>query len=159
MRIENVHAREYAAAPERLAALLESILDPDRSIWPSPPWPALALDRGLAVGSRGGHGPIRYTVSAHEPGRRVRFAFDPAGGFDGWHELALDGRRLVHTLRCEARGRALLKWLALIRPLHDALLEDLLDRAADALGETPRRARWSWQVRLNRAVLRRLAPA
>jgi hypothetical protein len=159
MQIVNIHTRDYATPPKRLAALLEAIALPDRSIWPSPPWPALVLDRGLAVGSRGGHGPIRYAVVEHEPGRRVRFAFDARLGFDGWHELAIEGRRLVHTLRCEARGLALLKWLMLIRPLHDALLEDLLDRAADALGEAPRRSSWSWQVRINRALLKRLRPA
>ena len=150
MLIRNVHARDYGTAP---GALLDSILDPARSIWPSPPWPALRLDRGLAVGSRGGHGPIRYAVEAYEPGRRVRFRFDPRLGFDGWHELATDGTRLTHVLECRASGVALMKWLLVIRPLHDALLEDLLDRAAEALGDPPRRARWSWRVRANRHVL------
>ena len=154
MRIRNVHFRDYAAAPARLGALIDAVLDPARTIWPSPPWPALKLDRGLEVGSRGGHGPIGYEVVSYEPGRRVRFSFDPKLGFDGWHELAVEGARLVHTLAFEARGFALLKWLVVIRPLHDALLEDLLDRAAVALGETPRRARWSWRVKLNREILK-----
>jgi hypothetical protein len=154
MEIRNVHARDYAAGAARLGALIDSMLDPARTIWPSPPWPALRLDRGLAVGSHGGHGPIRYEVVAYEPARRVRFAFDPKLGFDGWHELAVDGTQLVHTLAFEARGLALLRWLLVIRPLHDALLEDLLDRAALALGQTPRRARWSWRVKLNREILK-----
>lgn len=151
MQIRNVHARDYATSP---GPLLDAMLDPARSIWPSPPWPALKLDRGLTVGSRGGHGPIRYAVEAYEPGRRVRFRFDPKLGLEGWHELAVDGTRLTHVLELRARGFALLKWLLVIRPLHDALLEDLLDRAAVALGEAPRRAPWTWRVRVNREILK-----
>jgi hypothetical protein len=157
MNIANDHARDYPGAAARLPALLDAFADPARTIWPSPPWPALRLDRGLAVGSRGGHGPIRYAVCEYEPGRRVRFAFDPALGFVGWHELVVDGASLAHRMRFAARGVALAKWALVIRPLHDALIEDLFDRAAAALGQSPVQAPWTWRVRFGRALLARAA--
>jgi hypothetical protein len=54
----------------------------------------------------------------------------------------------------EARGSALLKWLLLIRPMHDALIEDGFFRAERALGLPAREPRWPAAVRLLRLVAR-----
>ncbi|UNO43730.1 DUF2867 domain-containing protein [Streptomyces sp. MST-110588] len=35
----------------------------------------MRFDRPLGVGAYGGHGPVRYRVSAYDPGRRIRFDF------------------------------------------------------------------------------------
>lgn len=45
----------------------------------------MRLDRPLDVGASGGHGPVRYVVDAHEPGRSVRFRFTDPSGFHGHH--------------------------------------------------------------------------
>ncbi|WP_307853127.1 hypothetical protein [Kitasatospora sp. RG8] len=119
--------------------------------------PAVA---GSEEGAAGGHGPVRYTVAAYVPGRWVRFAFTGPRGFDGFHECTVhraDGGRTVlrHTLAMHARGRALLSWPLLFRPLHDALIEDAMDRAERACtGAVARPARWSPLVRLLRRALR-----
>jgi hypothetical protein len=42
------------------------------------------------------------------------------------------------------------------RPLHDALVEDCLDRAAQAVGEAPELRPWSLWVRILRRAFRLL---
>ncbi len=121
----------------------------------------MRLDGPLAVGASGGHGPVRYTVEEYVPGRLVRFRFQAPRGFDGFHEFTVrprpgGGSVLVHLLAMRARGPAPLSWPLVFRPLHDALLEDALDRAERELTGTVRApARWSVYTRL----LRRLAGA
>ncbi|GAB7190386.1 hypothetical protein NUM3379_10920 [Kineococcus sp. NUM-3379] len=153
----NVQERRIEAPAERLAELLAELATPRDRLWPSPAWPRLRLDAGLAPGSRGGHGPIRYSVVEHEPGRRIRFAFDPRRGLTGHHELLVtaegpDRCRLVHTLAGRCRGRMLLLWPLVVRWLHEALVHDLFDNAESAAtGRLPARpARWSAWVRLLR---------
>jgi hypothetical protein len=55
----------------------------------------------------------------------------------------------------ETSGRATLSWPLLYRPLHDALVEEALDRAAEAVGEPLAAPRLSPWVRLIRALVRR----
>jgi hypothetical protein len=157
--VHSLHRRHYGAPPEHLGALLDTLAGSNDQLWPRDRWPALRLDRGLHVGSRGGHGPIRYTVGAYTPARHVRFDFTAPRGFDGWHafdvETRRDGSELRHTIEMRVHGVARLTWPVVFRPLHDALLEDLLDRAALVLTETPRLVARSWWVRVMRRVLRR----
>jgi len=159
----SVHRRRFDAPLERLGALLDTLSTTDDRLWPRDQWPAQRLDRGLEVGSRGGHGPIRYTVSAYVPGRHVRYEFTRPRGFDGWHAFDIEprdgGAELRHTIEMRIRGLARLTWPLIFRPLHDALLEDLLDRAALELGQAPRGCPWSSWVRVLRAVLRPRRPS
>ena len=162
MRVRNLHRRHIAAPPERVGALVDGLASPDGAFWPAA-WPPLRLDRPLGVGAAGGHGPVRYTVTAYTPGRHVRFRFTAPRGFDGFHEFtaepAADGTVLRHLLAIHARGPALLTWPLVFRPLHDALVEDGLDRAERTLTGTVRTpARWSPCVRLLRAVMARIGP-
>jgi hypothetical protein len=109
----------------------------------------------LAVGVSGGHGPVRYRVVEHEPGRRVRFEFHPGFG-DGHHEMSVSqagpGRVVLrHELVVAPRGVMRLAWPLAVRWLHDAVLEDLLDNAERELtGQVATPARWSWWVRVLR---------
>lgn len=149
----NVHERWVRAPRERLASALDALGGPEDELWPSPAWFPMVLDRPLAVGARGGHATIRYAVIEHDPGRRVRFAFRPGRGLDGWHEFTLtdaqDGCVLRHELRVRPSARMRQLVDCVIAPLHDALLEDLLDRAELlATGRLRRRARWSPWVRM-----------
>lgn len=157
-RINNVHERVIEASPSALAPLLERLGGPDDVLWPAPAWEPMILDGPPVVGADGGHGPIRYRVVEAEPGRRVRFEFHSMPGIVGHHELAVeplpDGRALVrHVLDCRASGRMRVLGPILLEPLHDAVLEDLLDNAERATtGSVARPARWSWWVRLLRGV-------
>ena len=108
--IRNVHERVVDAPIERLGALLDGLGRKGDRLWPSRNWPPMVLDRPVSAGGEGGHGAIRYHVTEYEPGARVRFAFDPATGIEGAHELSLDalsnGRcRMRHVLVGRARGR------------------------------------------------------
>ncbi|MFF2611446.1 SRPBCC family protein [Kitasatospora sp. NPDC058046] len=159
MAVLNIHERTVPAPAETVGALIDSLASPDDRLWPGPRWPRMRFDRPLAPGATGGHGPVRYTVSDYAPGQRVRFRFDGPRGFDGHHEFTVhpagDTTVLRHTIAMRLHGPALLAWPLAFRWLHDALLEDCLDRAVRAVGGTvPHPARWSPYVRL----LHRLIP-
>jgi hypothetical protein len=150
MKIVNVHQRLLHADPQRVAALIATLGSPGDQLWPRTGWPRMVLDRPLEVGATGGHGPIRYTCDAYEPASLARFRFKRS---NGWHQFEiLDATRqhcvLEHRTEVDARGRSLLLWLLVVRPLHDACVEDLLSQAQASLGEQPRAVRWSPYVRL-----------
>lgn len=172
MTITNVHERIYDADPDDVGALVDSLASDDDRLWPSDRWPPMRLDRPLGIGASGGHRPIGYLVEAYEPGRLLRFRFTRPEGFIGHHRFEVEdlseGRtRLRHVIEMRARGADRLKWSLAIRHLHDALIEDALDRAADQLGvgspsgrsatgsTAPEERRWSLWVRLLRHLLAR----
>jgi hypothetical protein len=120
----------------------------------------MRLDKPLGVGATGGHGPIRYSVVAYEPGRKVTFEFISPRGYVGkhWFEVlghGATGTVLRHTIEMSLVGSALLSWPVIVRPLHDALVEDALTNAQVALGEQPTPLTWSPWVRLLRRVVGR----
>ncbi|MEW6113746.1 MAG: SRPBCC family protein, partial [Thermodesulfobacteriota bacterium] len=62
---------------------------------------------------------------------------------------------LRHVLEARCGLRAWLHWIAVIEPLHNALLEDALDRAERALNPSSSASTpWSLWVRLLRFVIR-----
>lgn len=156
MAVLNVHERTLAATPERVGALLETLSGTRDALWPRDTWPPLRLDPCLRDGGSGGHGPIRYTVSSHAPGRWIRFRFTVPRGFHGFHEFVVSpgpGSTSVlrHILVMRVRGAARVTWPLVWRWLHDAMLEDLLDRAENAAsGVVQAPARWNAWVRLLR---------
>jgi hypothetical protein len=158
MHVHNVHEREFGSDASAVGALIDSLGGPADSLWPSKLWPPMWLDPGLRVGARGGHGPIRYTVEQYIPGRSVLFRFSAPRGSEGTHRFEVDHRsgRIVlrHVLTMRTKGWALVTWPLVFRPLHDALLEDLLDAAATALGHACRPRRWSGYVRILRALFK-----
>jgi hypothetical protein len=164
MKIRSLHARSIPASLEAAGKLLDGLASDDDRLWPRDRWPAMRLDRPLGVGARGGHGPVRYEVVEYVPGQKVVFRFDPAAGLmrgvRGGHRWELSevagGVELRHVIEAEGGLGPALRWLLLVRPLHDALIEDALDRAQDALtGGDKRPARWSLRVRLLRRLARR----
>ncbi|MFJ6718667.1 MULTISPECIES: SRPBCC family protein [unclassified Streptomyces] len=153
--MRNVQRRTVEAPASEVGPLLDLLSTPQDRLWPAA-WSPLRLDAGLAVGSAGGHGRIRYEVSAYEPGSRVHFAFTPGLGLEGYHEFVVipDGParcQVVHTASGHLAGGMRLLWPLAIRPLHEALLADLLDNIErEATGRVVRPARWSLRVRLMR---------
>lgn len=165
--IRNVHQRVIHAPPDAVGPLLDRLGGPDDVLWPGDSWTPMILDGPVAVGTRGGHGAVRYHVSDWEPGRRVRFAFHPAVGLDGYHEATVtpvdaDRCALQHVIVAQPRGRMRLLWPLAVRWLHDAVVEDLLDNAEHAAAEltgTPAptaRTTWSLPVRVLRVLERPL---
>jgi hypothetical protein len=164
MHIRNEHERSWPVAPEAVGRLVDSLASPDDKLWPSQRWPPMLLDSGLAVGSRGGHGPVRYRVVAYQPGTEAVFAFDPDQGLlrgvQGTHCFQVvsqgDVTTLRHVIDMDAGWAAALRWALLVRPMHDALLEDALDRAEAALtGSVAQPAVWPWRVQYLRRLARR----
>src|SRR3972149_5004392 len=98
----------------------------------------MRFDKPLGVGAIGGHGPIRYSVEQYEPGRLVRFRFTGPRGFRGTHSFIVlsgpDGASLRHEISLRPTGVGRVTWFVVFRPLHDALIEDAMDRASAALG-------------------------
>ncbi|MGC0421628.1 SRPBCC family protein [Embleya sp. AB8] len=154
MSVYNVHERLLAAKESEVGALIDTLSSSDDQLWAQRGWPQMKFDRPLQPGAIGGHGPVRYTVAAYVPSKWVRFTFSGPSGFHGFHEyaaLAVDEEHtlLRHTLAMNARGPARLSWPIIYRRLHDACLEDSLDRAELACtGTVARPARWNPYVRL-----------
>ncbi|MBE1574112.1 SRPBCC family protein [Amycolatopsis roodepoortensis] len=159
MRVWNRHHRIIDVAPERAGGLIDTLSTDGDRLWPVEEWPALRFDRPLGVGADGGHGPVRYHVESYEPGRSVRFRFTAPRGFDGFHEFTLrttetGETELAHLMVLRLRHPAWFTYPLLWRPMHDALLEDCLDRAERELtGTVGKPARWSPYVRLLRSLI------
>jgi len=158
MKAASIHDRFVAALPEAVGAVLDTLASDDDLLWPHLTWPAMRFDRGLTVGAAGGHAFVRYRVVEHEPGRLVRFRIAGPPGFGGHHWFRVepdgDGTRITHGIDGTSTLRFLPRWLFVIRPLHDALIEDALDRAETAAtGRPVPPRRWSLWVR----ILRRFA--
>jgi hypothetical protein len=151
LRALNVHQRTFPLSPAHVGALLDQLAAPEDPLWPFERWPRLRLDRALARGASGGHGPIRYCVEGYLPGHRVVFRFTAPRGFVGTHVLEVEeaegGAVLRHTISMELRGWALVAWPALFRPLHDALIEDALAKAGRSLGLDATSPPWSPAVK------------
>lgn len=152
MPVLNIHVRELPVPCDAVGALIDTLASPDDRLWPSGRWPVICLDRGLSIGSHGGHGPIRYTVVAYQPRHWVRLRFTGPRGFDGFHEFTVEPvdathARLTHLLAMRPRRVARVSWPLLYRPLHDALIEDALENAQQALTGHARTAHWSLRVR------------
>ena len=160
MRVVNVHERALPASASIAGELIDRLASDQDALWPFDRWPPMRFDRPLGTGAVGGHGPIRYTVESYEPGCAIRFRFAKPVGFNGshWFELkntSADSVTFRHVIEMDAVGGAYLLWLFVIRPLHNALIEDALDRAAVFVGASPRARRWSLWVRLLRRAMRR----
>ncbi|MCI2422574.1 SRPBCC family protein [Saccharopolyspora sp. K220] len=157
MAIRNLHVRHLPVDENTAGALIDSLASPHDRLWAHDEWPEMRFDGPLTVGASGGHGPIRYRIVGYAPGRWIQFRFTAPRGFDGIHEFTVhpepDGTALHHLLSMHARGPARITWPLVWRPLHDAVLEDSLDRAERATTATVRSAaRWSWWVRMLRAL-------
>lgn len=143
MQIRSVHERHISAPAAAAAALLETLSSDDDRLWRSRLPVRVVLDDGLRVGSSGGHGPVRYHVLEHGPGRLV-FGFDPPTGLEGTHRFEVldhpDGTcTLRHTLEGRATGAARTRWVLGMHPLHDLVVEDVLDAAELELTGTSHR--------------------
>lgn len=163
MRVFNVHQRSFAAPRDGVGRLVDGLASESDALWPHDNWPAMRFPQGLTVGSKGGHGPIRYTVTEVIPGARAAFRFDPEGlaaGFSGSHYFDVVPNRgqviLRHVIDARCGLGTWLKWMIVVRPLHNALAEDALDRAERELtGTVHQPNRWGLWVRTLRSIVAR----
>ncbi len=161
MRIRNVHERALPDDGSTAESLIDGLAGPEDRLWPRERWPPMRFEGGLREGSEGGHGPVRYRVIEHLPGRCVRFRFTAPPGLVGEHRYELEAREgralLRHTLSGRTEGRMLWQWPLLFEPLHNALIEDSLDCAVAAVSDAPpAAARWPRRTRALRWLLKGL---
>lgn len=154
--VYNTHEREISAPQIEVGLLIDSLASKQDRLWPCQEWPAIRLNGPLGVGAAGGHGPVRYFVTAYELGRRVEFRFTGPSGFNGAHAftatgLTSDTTLLKHELTLSPKGTARVTWPLFFRPMHDALIEESLDLAETECGAPPmnkhRRSLWTKLLR------------
>tara|TARA_R110000868_G_scaffold163800_1_gene396124 strand:- start:5285 stop:5716 length:432 start_codon:yes stop_codon:yes gene_type:complete len=127
-------------------------------IGPKENWPEMKFKDGIQVGAKGGHGPIRYTVEKYDPNEIIQFRFSKPIGFNGIHkfeirELSDKQTELKHTIDMNTEGKATLKWLFVIRSLHNALLEDGFDKLENIFSNEKRHSEWNIWVKMIRKQL------
>ena len=123
MRIHNVHERALAAPPEVVAAWLGG-----GEFWPSPrPKPS---EDGLTMGTM-----LWQPFEREDAALAFRIVSPPELRAEHWFEVVGSdgGTTLRHTIDGEAVGDGEELWRERIEPLHDWYLEQLLDRAQEAV--------------------------
>ncbi|MGM0382156.1 MAG: SRPBCC family protein [Thermodesulfobacteriota bacterium] len=158
MKVLNIHERKLEASYEQVGALIDSLSSDHDRLWPNHSWPGMKFDRPLSIGANGGHNSIGYFVEEYTSGQSIQFRFTNPKGFNGFHryEIVKSTQRSVllrHTIEMTLKGFAFLTWPIIIRPLHDALLEDSLATAQASLGKIPQIKTWSPWVKLLRWVM------
>lgn len=157
MRVRNVHERNIPASATLVGALIDTLASKGDQLWPSHKWPPMKFDSDLKVGAKGGHGPIRYFVQSYDPGKSIRFQFTRPKGFNGYHGFGVEesGADAVfrHVLEMRTSGFALLSWPLIFCPLHNALIEDSLDKAERNMGGNPSGSSWTCWVKALRWLL------
>jgi hypothetical protein len=155
MQVTNIHEREIPVAASAAGKLLDLLASENDAFWPRKLWPALRFDRVLQAGVAGGHGPIKYVIEDYRPGQLLKCRFLQPAGFNGLHWAEIvpvsDGLIIVrHAISMRLEGWALLSWPLVVRPLHDALMEDAMALAQASLGAAPAVRPWSAWVKLLR---------
>ena len=155
MNVVNVHERRLFTSPEDAWRLIANLGGKHELLWPRH-WPAMRFDRPLGLGAVGGHGPIGYYVEEYAPPQLIRFRFTAPKGVEGYHEFRIlpeiGGVRFRHSMRIRTRGLFTWTWLLAIRPMHDALLQDLMDRASTYSSGHEFSSRWPLWVRFLRWI-------
>ena len=158
MKIINIHKREISQPKSEIAKLFKTLASENDMILATNKWSPMKLDKGLQVGSKGGHGPIKYFVSEYQEESFIRFQFD-LKGFDGFHQLEISETEagntlLAHTIDMKTSGLATLKWTLAIRWLHDAYIEDAFDKVENYFNSEKKRSEWSLWVRILRKLMK-----
>ncbi len=151
MKVINIHQRVIHQPKAKIAALMDTLATSNDQMLAIDKWPRMKLKDGKTVGSKGGHGPIRYTVSDYKAGEYIQFEFSRPLGFHGHHafqiqELGADKTELKHIIDMNTKGTGTLKWLFAVRWLHDALIEDAFDRVANHFSPVATTTDWNWWV-------------
>lgn len=159
MHVINKHKRIINQPKENVSKLLETLSTQDDKIWPNNNWPAIRFKNGLKVGSKGGHGIIRYTIIDYIEGKHIRFQFTKPDGFSGTHEfniVKVNSKKVEinHCIKMNTSGFATFTWPFAIRWLHDALTEDAFDKVENEFSPEKITTKHSVWVKLLRAVLK-----
>ena len=133
MKVINIHKRTLQEPIEKVSELFMTLATYHDLVWPYENWPAIRFKDGLKVGSKGGHGRIRYTIIDFKEGEFVKFQFSNPKGFNGTHELKIietleSHTEIIHEIKMHTSLKATFLWVFMIRWLHDALIEEAFDK-------------------------------
>ena len=159
MKVLNIHRRIYPLSKHQIFDLLSTLSTPNDEIWPTENWPKMKLDNGLAIGSKGGHGPIKYFVESIFFGNQILFRFTSPKGFLGIHKFdvkSVDENKteLVHTIDMDAKNSGYFIWISSVKWLHNALIEDGLDKIHYKITGEKKLTKWSLWVKILRTILK-----
>jgi hypothetical protein len=158
MKVLNIHKRIIYQSPNVIGQILDTLASDADMIIAKDKWSPMKLDKGLVVGSKGGHGPIKYSVIEYQPSKSIIFEFD-LKGFNGFHKFEIvplknNFAEIKHMIDMNTSGLASIKWALAIRWLHDAYIEDAFDNVENYFLREKKNSKWSLWVRLLRRVLR-----
>ena len=160
MQVINIHKRTINQPKEKVSQLFKTLASSKDLIWPYENWPAIRFKEGLKVGSKGGHGRIRYTITEFKEGECIRFQFSKPEGFNGTHELKIrtineDSTEISHEINAELTLKATILWVFVIRWLHDALIEDAFDKVENYFTPNKKVTTYNFWVTLLREAYKR----
>ena len=160
MRVLNSHKRIINQPKEKVSKLFKTLATSDDLVWPFENWPAIRFTEGLQVGSKGGHGRIRYTIVEFIEGEHIMFNFSKPEGFIGTHELKIDAihknkTEISHVIKASTTLKATFLWIFVIRWLHDALIEDAFDKVENYYLSDKKVTKYNFWVKLLRGVYKR----
>lgn len=155
MWVLNIHKRTIYQPKTKVVELLLTLATENDKIWPTANWPAIKFKEGIKIGSKGGHGPIRYTIEKYDPNEIIQFRFSKPDDFIGIHkfeikELGEKKTEISHTIDMNVKGKGMLTWFLGIRSLHNALIEDAFDKFENNFSEKQKSTKWNFWVRILR---------
>lgn len=155
MKIINTHKRMIHQPKEKVVELLSTLATENDKIWPNEQWPPMRFREGKKIGSKGGHGIVRYSITKYIPDEIIQFEFSKPEGFNGHHSLNIvpkedDRTELIHQINAELTFRGYFTWILFIKWLHDALIEDAFDKVENNFTEEKKKTKWNLWVRLLR---------
>lgn len=158
MKVINIHKREINQPKEEIIKLFRTLASENDLMLATNKWSPMKLDKGLQIGSKGGHGPIKYHVVEYNPEDLIVFEFD-LKGFNGTHKfniIAINQKRteLSHIIDMKTSGFSTIKWIFAIRWLHDAFIEDAFDKVENHFSMIKKRSEWSLWVKLLRKIMK-----
>jgi len=160
MKITNIHKRIINQPKESISKILDTLSSNNDLLWPKEKWPPMVFRKGLIEGETGGHRPIRYSIKKYIPGSLIEFDFMKPDGFNGIHkfeitEIEKDKTELKHTISMTVSGKGMFTWYFAIKWLHDALLEDCMDKAENNFLTEKINSDWNLWVRFLRRMFRK----
>tara|TARA_B110000003_G_scaffold84360_1_gene86374 strand:+ start:157 stop:657 length:501 start_codon:yes stop_codon:yes gene_type:complete len=155
LKVFNIHKRVINQSKNKIEEILNTLSYDNDLIWPKEKWPAMKFKGRIKVGAKGGHGPIRYLVEEYNPNEIIQFRFSKPNGFNGIHkfeinELSKEKTEIKHTIDMNTYGKGTLMWTLVIRPLHNALIQDAFDKIENNFSKTLKLTKWNFWVRFLR---------
>jgi hypothetical protein len=126
MKIDNVHERVVAGAPDRVAQLIDDFDE----IWPAP---IACVPRHLGGGVYAVAPMVWEEITREGAVRAFRVIHPPGLDAEHWFEVrpSPHGTLVRHVVAGEAHSELDDIWREQLEPVHDRILEALLDRLAE----------------------------